>query len=49
MTGNGATSPLLAVRGVKTAYGKIIALKGVDLEVNDGEISIHAIFKLEAA
>ena len=39
MTADGtATSPLLAVRGVKTAYGKIIALKGVDLEVNDGEI-----------
>jgi len=32
------TSPLLAVHGVKTSYGKIIALKGVDLEVNDGEI-----------
>ncbi len=32
------TSPLLAVQGVKTSYGKIIALKGVDLEVNDGEI-----------
>jgi branched-chain amino acid transport system ATP-binding protein len=32
------TSPLLAVRGVKTYYGKIIALKGVDLDVNAGEI-----------
>ena len=31
-------SPLLAVRGVKTYYGNIIALKGVDLEVNAGEI-----------
>jgi branched-chain amino acid transport system ATP-binding protein len=31
-------SPLLAVRGVKTYYGNIIALKGVDLEVNYGEI-----------
>jgi branched-chain amino acid transport system ATP-binding protein len=30
--------PLLAVRGVKTYYGNIIALKGVDLEVNAGEI-----------
>ena len=29
---------LLAVRGVKTYYGKIIALKGIDLDVNDGEI-----------
>jgi len=32
------TEPLLAVRGVKSFYGKIIALKGVDLDVNDGEI-----------
>src|ERR671926_497424 len=30
--------PLLAVRGVKSYYGKIVALKGVDIEVNDGEI-----------
>jgi len=30
--------PLLAVRGVKTYYGDIIALKGVDLDVNAGEI-----------
>jgi branched-chain amino acid transport system ATP-binding protein len=30
--------PLLAVRGVKTFYGKIMALKGVDLEVRAGEI-----------
>jgi branched-chain amino acid transport system ATP-binding protein len=29
---------LLAVRGVKTYYGNIIALKGVDIEVADGEI-----------
>jgi branched-chain amino acid transport system ATP-binding protein len=29
---------MLAVRGVKTYYGNIIALKGVDLEVNPGEI-----------
>ena len=33
-----AGAPLLAVRGVKTFYGKIIALKGVDLDVNEGEI-----------
>jgi branched-chain amino acid transport system ATP-binding protein len=33
-----AASPLLAVRGVKTYYGKIIALKGVDLDVFDNEI-----------
>jgi branched-chain amino acid transport system ATP-binding protein len=32
------TTPMLAVRGVKTYYGNIIALKGVDLEVNPGEI-----------
>jgi len=30
--------PLLAVRGVKTYYGNIIALKGVDIDVNKGEI-----------
>ncbi len=32
------TQPLLAVRGVKTYYGNIIALHGVDIEVNEGEI-----------
>ena len=32
------TQPLLAVRGVKSFYGSIMALKGVDLEVNEGEI-----------
>jgi branched-chain amino acid transport system ATP-binding protein len=31
-------APLLSVRGVKTFYGNIIALKGVDLDVHDGEI-----------
>ncbi len=31
-------SPLLSVRGVKTYYGNIIALKGVDIDVADGEI-----------
>ncbi|RFB78965.1 ABC transporter ATP-binding protein [Methylovirgula sp. 4M-Z18] len=30
--------PLLAVRGVETFYGSIRALKGVDLDVNQGEI-----------
>ncbi len=30
--------PLLKVRGVETYYGKIIALKGVDLDVHEGEI-----------
>jgi len=28
----------LSIRGLKTYYGKIIALKGVDLDVNQGEI-----------
>jgi len=32
------TTPLLTVRGVKTYYGKIVALKGVDIDVADGEI-----------
>jgi branched-chain amino acid transport system ATP-binding protein len=32
------TQPLLTVRGVKTYYGNIIALKGVDIDVADGEI-----------
>jgi branched-chain amino acid transport system ATP-binding protein len=31
-------TPLLAVRGVKTYYGNIIALHGIDLDVHDGEI-----------
>ncbi|MFN3673422.1 MAG: ABC transporter ATP-binding protein, partial [Bosea sp. (in: a-proteobacteria)] len=31
-------APVLTVRGVKTYYGKIIALKGVDLDVRSGEI-----------
>jgi branched-chain amino acid transport system ATP-binding protein len=33
-----ASGPLLAVRGVKTYYGNIIALRGVDLDVGSGEI-----------
>lgn len=32
------TSPLLAIRGIKTYYGNIIALHGVDIDVNEGEI-----------
>ena len=32
------TQPLLTARGVKTYYGKIIALKGIDIDVNAGEI-----------
>jgi len=31
-------SALLTVRGLKTSYGKITALKGVDIDVADGEI-----------
>jgi len=32
------SEPLLSIRGVKAYYGRIIALRGVDLEVHDGEI-----------
>jgi branched-chain amino acid transport system ATP-binding protein len=32
------TSPLLSVRGVHTYYGNIVALRGVDFDVHDGEI-----------
>jgi branched-chain amino acid transport system ATP-binding protein len=32
------SAPLLAIRGVETYYGRIPALKGVDLEVHNGEI-----------
>jgi branched-chain amino acid transport system ATP-binding protein len=32
------TVPLLMVRGVKTFYGRVMALRGVDLDVNEGEI-----------
>ncbi|MBY0381966.1 MAG: ABC transporter ATP-binding protein [Xanthobacteraceae bacterium] len=31
-------APLLSIRGLHAAYGNIEALKGVDLEVNSGEI-----------
>ena len=33
-----STTPLLSIRGLGAAYGKIDALKGVDLEINSGEI-----------
>ena len=33
-----AGKPLLQLRGVQTFYGKIQALKGVDIDVNEGEI-----------
>src|SRR5690242_5201114 len=32
------TAPLLTVRGVKTCYGRVMALKGVDMDVKAGEI-----------
>lgn len=35
---SGATAPLLSLRGVKAYYGSVIALKGVDVDVNEGEI-----------
>src|SRR5262249_20769628 len=36
--GRPVTEPLLSIRGVKAYYGRIIALRGVDLAVNEGEI-----------
>jgi branched-chain amino acid transport system ATP-binding protein len=38
MTAAETKQPLLSVKGVKTYYGNIIALKGVDIDVNKGEI-----------
>ena len=32
------TAPLLSLRGVKAFYGNVLALKGVDLDVHEGEI-----------
>lgn len=32
------STPLLSIRGVETFYGRIMALKGVDLDVHQGEI-----------
>jgi len=32
------STPLLSIRGVKSFYGHIMALKGVDVDVNEGEI-----------
>src|SRR6201994_2154857 len=32
------SNPLLSVRGLRAAYGKIEALKGVDLDIMPGEI-----------
>jgi branched-chain amino acid transport system ATP-binding protein len=36
--GPGSGAAMLSVRGVKTYYGNIIALKGVDIDVKQGEI-----------
>ena len=33
-----ALTPLLQLRGIETFYGKIQALRGVDIDVNKGEI-----------
>ncbi len=38
MSAEATGRPLLAVRGVETFYGKIMALRGVDLDVDEGEI-----------
>jgi len=38
MSGGNGGSPLLSVRGVKTYYGNIIALRGVDVDVHEGQI-----------
>ena len=32
------SSPLLTVRGVTAFYGRVMALRGIDMDVNDGEI-----------
>ena len=33
-----SAAPLLAIRSLRAAYGKIEALKGIDLDINPGEI-----------
>ena len=38
VAGASALTPLLQLRGIETFYGKIQALRGVDLDVNKGEI-----------
>jgi branched-chain amino acid transport system ATP-binding protein len=38
MTGAALAEPLLHVRGLETYYGRIQALRGVDLEIREGEI-----------
>ena len=36
-----SAAPLLAIRGLRAAYGKIEALKGVSLPVEAGEVVNH--------
>jgi branched-chain amino acid transport system ATP-binding protein len=38
MATEGRNGALLSIRGVSTHYGKIAALRGIDLDVHDGEI-----------
>ncbi len=38
MSAPAAQPALLSVRGVKSFYGSVMALKGVDVDVNEGEI-----------
>jgi branched-chain amino acid transport system ATP-binding protein len=38
VVGAAPAAPLLEVRGLKTYYGNVIALKGVDVDVHEGEI-----------
>ena len=32
------SAPLLEIRGVEAAYGQVVALRGIDLDVHEGEI-----------
>ena len=38
MSGGNGAEPLLSIRGVETYYGKIVALRGVDIDVHEGKI-----------
>jgi branched-chain amino acid transport system ATP-binding protein len=38
MAAGSANGALLSIRGITTFYGKIMALKGIDLDVHEGEI-----------
>ena len=37
--GGAMTTPLLQVKGLRVAYGHIEAVKGIDLELNEGQIT----------